>query len=214
MNNDPKAVIAGVLSVSDDYINNCGAIFDYLMSLDIGQRPELFEYLCNIWGTIECRHEERMPEKEISQQELSELQHEYEPMVSGKLKNLIRRNVPEKDFYHELWSYIESDLAFPTRKSKIYAVFSIANDTQIPYFRLEGGLKMAQGDFRELQRELRHNRQRLIFILTRDFSQKTERAWHLLKELDTYEDEAHRTVLLTMIIEHFTRLLERSNKDD
>ena len=133
--------------------------------------------------------------------ELQKLAMNCGQMVSGILDNLVGRQPDAETFYAELWRRgIESDTNFADEKEKIYALFCFWSDGRTPYFQLEKGLYMSEEDYAETIKARENEIRKAGFILSRRFSQKTERSSLLMRVLDSCVTEEEKAVVLAQIL--------------
>lgn len=195
-----------ILSTTDnDGINVCYIVFNLICQSDKTDQPILFEYFCNIYGTIDSNEEKPVP-KEITSQELVILKNHLKDFVNGKLQSTINRDLEETLFYKNIWDFITDTINFSNNKEMAFALYWIVIDRKIPYFRLSGTLRMSNEEFSSAQDKLIRSIQKIRYILASDFDQKTEKAYHLLQELDLYnESPNHKAVLMARIISEFEK---------
>ena len=178
-----KGVLSFLETADGDTFDKCDILFQMISSIDFDLQCELFQYVCEIFGTIKSYGKETIPISTYSAQK-DRLEEQYGDIINSLIKTYSQENNEEQVFYHTLWSLIAESLLFNTDAKKIFALYYILIDKRIPYFKIDDSLlySMSNDRFAELLKQTAHEGQRIRFILKTDFSQKTEKAAVLLNE--------------------------------
>lgn len=135
----------------------------------------------------------------------------YGTLVDGFIDYLVTEYYPEDIFYQHLWDFIHNRTFFHNEQESMIAFILIFMNPLIPYFYLPIGIQMENEEFRECLKKLEHQQDKLLFILRRNYSQKTERASVLLSVLDELTDEKEKAVLLARLLDW---VVEDKKKDE
>lgn len=161
---------------------------------------------CEAFGYF-CEHSYLADSKEgveveahFTASQIQTLQKEFDSLLDGILNKLLSKHLGKTDFYRELWKNIESDVLFEEQDQKIYALYRIWVDGRIPYFQIDSGLKMSNGEFQESIKAAEDLIREITFILNCKFEQKTERSSVLIDVLNRCKDDKERAVVLAYII--------------
>lgn len=194
-----KENIAGVLQkVSGDRADISYMIYDQIINSP-GFEPEALQYFYEYAEDIQTAKEE--PAEEVySAADKYQLSSAYGKMIDGALEALLRRNLPCRDFYAELWNFVEHSTILTEKKQKAFALYYIWIDVRTPYFELQPGLKMDNEMYQEIVKKLKPLLRKARFILFTPMEQKTERTSRILQLLDELEDDKERAVLMAQIL--------------
>lgn len=116
------------------------------------------------------------------------------------LGNLIKANLEVSEFYLSLWEAINGKAFFATDLDTVCAIIYLCNSSRIPYYKLDDGLKMENDDFSRIAKDNFEYLQKMIFILSAGYEQRTEIASLLLKVLDEVNDYNTKVVLFANLI--------------
>ena len=120
--------------------------------------------------------------------------------TSTILGNLIKANLEESEFYLSLWEAINGKAFFATDLDTVCAIIYLCNSSRIPYYKLDDGLKMENDEFSKIANDSFEYLQKMIFILSVGYEQRTEFASLLLKVLDEVNDYKTKVVLFANLI--------------
>lgn len=146
----------------------------------------------------------------ISKEEERKYMLRYGNLVDTHMEDLQKQNLPEKEFYTQLWTFICESPILPNEKARIFALFNCAIDKRLPYFMIdrENVLSMDNEEYQEVCKQLGDNLfSKLEYILHADFEQKTEQASLVVQMLDNITDYNQRCVFVSRIISHYMREL-------
>lgn len=183
LENSKKAILNFLQNVDGQPFDICDVLFKMISASDPTQQDELFQYICELFGTIKSNEKTPAPISEYNAQK-DRLEEQYGDIVNSIIKTFGQQNSEEKVFYHSLWSIINESLLFDTDAKKIFALYFVLIDKRIPYFKIDDALlySMSNEHFSELIQKTAREGQKIRFILKADISQKTERAAILLNE--------------------------------
>ena len=116
------------------------------------------------------------------------------------LGNLIKANLEVSEFYLNLWKAISANAFFATDLDTVCAIIYLCNSSRIPYYKLDSGLKMENDEFAKIAKHNFEHLQKMIFILSAGYEQRTEIASLLLKVLDEVNDYNTKVVLFANLI--------------
>ncbi len=140
-------------------------------------------------------------EKYFLPAQIGDLREKCSGLVNETLGKLIKENLDENDFYCRLWEKgIQENTMLEEESQKIFALYYIWRDDRIPYFKLEEGMKMSNEDFREISLSRQEQIEKAIFIISNEFSQRTEKASLLNHVLEDCETEKEKAVLMAQIL--------------
>lgn len=192
-----KAQIDGILGLAGgEKINICYVILVLLDSLDEDVQPVALRYACESFGSSESS-EEHQTDDYISKNELKSLTLKYGSILNQLLEMAISEDLSEDEFYGKLWSIVNNPL-LSEFNARVFALYWYLIDKRIPYFNLGSGLKMSNEDYKAARRRLRFNSAKIRFIMSREFTQRTEQASLLLDEIDSHTG-VDRVILMTEI---------------
>lgn len=158
-------------------------LYQGLTQLDIQDQPEAFQYICELFGTVESSESFGIVTSAYRNKE-DILRSQYGSLVNSLIELYIKRNVEENDFYFGLWNNIMASGLFPQDEEKMFALYFILIDKRIPYFHLDPAslYSLSNERFKQIKSDNIKAIQKIRFILKANFSQKTERASALLAE--------------------------------
>lgn len=172
----------------------------YFMIKEAEDAGAALQYFLENADEIESSRAEEV-EKYFLPVQVGDLREKCEELVKGILGKLVKENMKEDEFYRQLWKKgIEENAFLEKEEEKIYALYCFWMDDRIPYFQLETGMKMTNEEFREITSQRQQEIKKAIFILSTDFSQRTERCSLLNRILESAESEEERAVILAQIL--------------
>lgn len=183
LENAKRGVMTFLQNVDGEKFDQCDILLKMIYSVDIKQQSELFQYVCEVFGTVKSYAREPVPISEYNSQK-EKLEEQYGDIVNSLIKTYGQQNSDEHIFYYTLWSLINESLIFDTEAKKVFALYFILIDKRIPYFKIDESLlySMSNDRFAELLQKTARERQKIRFILKADISQRSERAAILLNE--------------------------------
>ena len=195
---------------SGELIDCCLYFYNNIKKEEYDRQIECFQILCEEFGSVKS-NETVILKNVISKTELDILTDQYGEYINEILNSLLKKAYNEeyssRQFYHNLWAAFINGGIITSEKEFAFAIYYIIIDRKIPYFVLEQGLHMSNQVFENYMLENRDIIAKIRFILNHSFTQKTEEASLLVKELtklETFEDQviAMVAILSTLRDEH------------
>lgn len=193
-----KEIDAILTLTKGNTINISYALFKILNGVSTEEQPRLLQYIAEHFGQIESCDEIPI-DVFITGDELSALKSQYSKVVDSIFEMILQSRFSVGDFYSALNSQIIHNNLFKDEKSRAFALYWILIDRRIPYFQLDKGLKTSNEEWQAISRRLPIEKQRVSFIMASNFTQKSEEADLLLKEIDSKEEQ-ERVFLLSYIL--------------
>ena len=191
--------------------NLAAVCFQMIKSSPADEQPRMLEEFFVGYKSTPTTGDLKLP-KTISDEEERTYMMRYGKLVDTHMEELQKQNLPEKDFYTQLWAFICESPVLPNEKARIIALFDCAIDKRLPYFKLDRDcvLSMENEQYQEVCRQIGDDTfAKLDFILNGDFDQKTEQASLVVQMMDQMPDYTQRCVFVTRIIAHYKRELLR-----
>lgn len=167
------------------------------------QQVECFQVLCEEYGSVKS-NETVILEKAISKNELDILTDQYGEYVNQVLNSLLKKSYSERyssqQFYHNLWVAFVNSGIITSEKEYAFAIYYVIIDRKIPYFILEQGLQMDNQMFENYMIENRNVIAKLRFVLNHSFTQKTEEASLIVRELTKLETFEEQVIAMVAIL--------------
>lgn len=182
-----------------DLINKCYWLQDFIENLEGEAKIGAFIYAVKNVKRIDTS-EERDVDINIDTKLKRELHDKYEKLVDGIMNSLIASNLSENEYYQKLWDSIFKTPLFPDAFSKTYGLYSIIADGRTPYYQLGIGLKMSNEEYKTICEKIDSDLEKVDFILSVKFSQKTERASLLVNLLESQTSIKEKSILMARII--------------
>lgn len=206
-------------SYRGELIDCCLYIYNGIKEEPVAQQVECFQTLCEEYGSVKS-NETVVLERAITKSELDILTDQYGEYVNQVLNSLLKKSYSEsystRQFYHNLWAAFVNGGIVTLEKEYAFAIYYVIIDRKIPYFVLEQGMRMDNRTFENYMVGCRNVIAKLRFILNRDFTQKTEEASLIVRELtklDTFEEQVIAMVaVLSTLREEQKRLRKYLNR--
>ena len=200
-------------------INFALEILELILAQDTESQSLLFQYVCEIWGTIRSSKEIEVPEKvsSVAYENLKDLHGDIvnAALVSYTRKGLIK-NWDRHAFYTQLWTFVINNPMWDSLEEKAFVLYYIAVDIRSPYFNVGVGLRMSNDDYSNIQDEIFEDYREFRFISALEFDQKTEGASLIINLLERLDSKEKKAVLMSRIItyyeDRFNRLLNELKK--
>ncbi|OIP42382.1 MAG: hypothetical protein AUK47_04535 [Deltaproteobacteria bacterium CG2_30_63_29] len=137
-----------------------------------------------------------------------EYKAKYSRVVDAMLQMVLQDNPPENEFYERLWQIPNNSLFAVDDRARVFALFWILIDNNLPYFQIENdGLLIADDEIDEVDEKVALDVAKIRKILRhRGFNHVTEQADLLLRVIEKHETR-ERVVLLA----HLIALLQASS---
>lgn len=191
----------------------CYDIYNGLVSSKEEDRIELLSYACNNFGIQNSDGSFSPCSSGISQSQINDLRDQHGQTVDALLDSLLQKaiklNMPADAFYESIWNLVVQNPIFASEAERVFALYYILIDEQIPYFPISTGLEMDNLEFRSLIDECKESIQKTKFILAVDFPQKTMEASNLLDIILAQTDYKRQVVVMSRIV---TELRDQNRK--
>lgn len=207
------AKIYGALSTAkQNDVNLALQIYELIIAQEETAQSKIFQYVCEIWGTVNSSDEIDTPVK-VTTVEYEWLKMLHGEMVDAALVSYIRKGLSQKwsreVFYEHFWKFIRENVMWETPEEKAFAIYYIAIDARTPYFNVGIGLKMNDDDFSHIQDEIFDVYRQFLFINAMEFEQKTEKASLIVNLIDSLDSQEAKTVLMARIIDCYQKRIEK-----
>ena len=161
----------------------------------------VFEYTCITYKKRPDEGTIVLPEH-FTKEQIEELESVFGDVVDGLLNSNIKKCnlglIPESDFYCALWNAVCAN--FSQIEEKAFAFYYILIDKRIPYQFLGKPITMSNARFREVTEKNRDILNKITYISTSGYTQRTERASLLLNCLEQIDDYESKVVVLAHAI--------------
>lgn len=178
----------------------CFELYDMLKKENESEQIVYFQMLCEMVGTIDSdesiKIEVHYKPEEI--EKLKELYGKYiDETINSVRKKVVHNKLEVKNFYELLWNMVMKNSLLNSEKEKAFGLLWILADNGIPYYELGTPLSMENDEYREIIENNKESIERIKYILSIPFEQRTEVASLILQELVRCDDYKVQTVLLT-----------------
>jgi hypothetical protein len=182
-----------------DRLNLAYALLRLLLGAEGGIRGELLKHIAGRWDSISSSEELRLPTV-LSQVDLDDLAKQYGKLVDDLLDVFLNANPSVEQLYEQIAGLLANPL-LPDEPAQAFTLFWILQDRRIPYFQLDKGMRLSGDDWKDLAIKAQEPRRRIQFILASPsaFSQRSEEADLLLKELDKLEGPERVRAMGTLV---------------
>lgn len=166
------------------------ALYDMLKEEKETDKIQCFQLICenirNIDSDKSRKLESSFVEGEI--EKLKNLYGKYIDEVINSIRNkVIYQNLTVDEFYSLLWNMTFENAILTSDKEKAFALFWVLLDDGIPYYELGKPLSMDNDEYKEIFENNRKTIDRIRYILSYPFEQKTEIASLILQEIASKE---------------------------
>ena len=148
-------------------------------------------------------------EKKFSINELQQLDSIYAKYINELLTAMVNKahlsNWGVGKFYDNLWEKIITDILFENDKVKSFVLFKLAQNPLMPYMEIESPLSMDDEQFSDILEKNKEIIIKIRHILSLNFTQKTEVASLLLKEIQKNKSFKEQCVILAIALDDFTQ---------
>lgn len=134
-------------------------------------------------------------------EKLKELYGKYVDEVINAVRNkVVYDRLEGKDFYKLLWDTIMNNSMLTSDKEKAFGLLWVLADNGIPYFELGNPISMEDDEYKAIVEKNKESVDRIKYILSIPFEQRTEMASLVLEELLKHVDFKEQTVMLTQVM--------------
>lgn len=159
-----------------------------------------FQMICETVGTINSDKSKKI-EPYFESEEIEKLKMLYgkyiDEVIDAVRKKVVYDKLTIQEFYKLLWNMVMKNSMLNSEKEKAFGLLWILADNGIPYFELGAPLSMENDEYGEIVENHKESIDRIKYIFSIPFEQKTEVASLVLQELFKYDDYKVQTVLLT-----------------
>lgn len=199
-----KAKIYGAFAtVKRTDINFALEILELILAQDFKRQSSLFQYVCEIWGTIRSSEEIDVPER-VSNVAYENLKDLHGDIINTALDSYTRKglikNWDRPTFYAKLWPFVINNPMWDSIEEKAFTLYRIAVDFRSPYYNVGVGLRMSNDDYSNIMVGITEEFQEFRFISALEFDQKTERASLIMNLLERLDSKEKKIVLMSKII--------------
>ena len=138
----------------------------------------------------------------ITSQEAKEIHDLYYESLRKKVQKLVEMNDTKEVFYQNLWKNVFESAIAPDSDAKRAICLKILNEEipVLPYYQAKNLVQMTDEVYAQKLKKLTPQIQEMIFIINRNFSQKTEETsqlYRIIKELSEEDAAVYLAALLT-----------------
>ena len=194
-----KQRIKDILRTADGHKHDISRQIYSIIESAVGSEPELLQFFFEQSEMIES--DKSIPISHFSSpSERMKLEADFGSVINASLETIIKKRLPNRGFYKELWAYLSGDIVLGDRNSRIFALYCMWIDARTPYFELEPGVKFSHEKYCFICEKISHKIMRARFILHFPAEQRTEQASRLLNMIKTFEEDEEAIVFLSQVI--------------
>lgn len=186
-----------------ELIDCCLFLYESMEENTIEIQVDCFQTFCDNYRIITSNRTQKIQRK-IKQRDLDILTDTYgkyvDELLGSALKKAYSGGFSKIEFYDILWRSIINSGIVTKKEEFAFCIYYIVIDKKIPYYFLESGLKMENEEFSNYMDQCQLAISKVRFILNNNFSQKTEEASLLLKELQGLNTFEEQVVVMATII--------------
>lgn len=181
----------------------CFELYSMLKQESENEQIFYFQMLCEMVGTIES-NESRTLHKYFEKGDIGQLKEIYGKYVDETINAVRKKVICDKleieDFYRLLWNMVMKNSILNSDKEKAFGLLWILADNGIPYFEVGTPLSMENEEYGQIIDKNKKSIDRVKYILSIPFDQRTEVASLVLQEILKVEDYRVQTVILTQVM--------------
>ena len=188
-------------------------VYKFIATAPFEEQANLFKMACNCFSIDDSDHTLVVEDLGITKEKKNELKSNCGETINALLKNYlskaVSKNISEEDFYRGLWNNIVNNSLFQKEEEKWFATYYILIDSRIPFFEIQKGLEMSNEKFVALIKECKQDIQKIKFVMSYEFDQRTMEASNLLDIIlaqNTYEKKA---IILSVILRELRKQKDR-----
>lgn len=161
-------------------------------------RIQCFQLICENVGDIDSDKSKKIKpyfvEGEV--EKLKKLYGKYiDETINSVRKKVIYQKLTSNEFYSLLWNMIFENSMLISDKERAFGLLWILADDGIPYYELGKPLSMENDEYKKIIENNRKSVDRIMYILSIPFEQKTEVASMILQELENKEYKVQAVLL-------------------
>ena len=179
-------------------------VYIFIAVAPFEEQANLFKVACKCFAVDDSDYTLVVEDSGVTEEKKNELKSDCGETVNALLKNYLNKavskSISEEDFYSGLWHNIVNNSLFQKEEEKWFATYYILIDSRIPFFEVQKGLEMSNEGFGALIEECKKDIQKIKFIMSYEFEQKTMEASNILDVIlaqDTYEK---KTILISIVL--------------
>lgn len=179
--------------------NLCFELYQMLIKENDEDRLHYFQMICEKIEDIDSDESLEIAsyfeEGEIEQ--LKGIYGKYiDEVINAVRKKIDRQKLSVSDFYKTLWNTVFNDSMLTNEKEKAFGLLWIIADNGIPYYEIGTPISMENEDYKKIVDENKLSLERISYILSIPFEQRTEPSSLILQELNE-KDDITQAVLLS-----------------
>ncbi|WP_455938800.1 hypothetical protein [Gemella morbillorum] len=186
-----------------ELIDCCLFLYESFQEESIERQVECFQAFCDNFRVITSNKTQKIPRK-IKQRDLDILTDTYgkyvDELLGSALKKAYSSGFRKIELYDILWRSILNRGIITDSEEFAFCIYFVVIDKKIPYYYLDIGLKMENEEFSNFIDQCQLIISKVRFILSNNFSQKTEEASLLIKELQELDTFEEQTVVMATIL--------------
>lgn len=189
---------------SGQTIDICTDLYKLIIETEPDVRIQVFKTICENFGRIESDDSLEIPCGECSVSLLNHLTKTYGSLVDELLDSTLKKSIDlkytEDEFYKVVWDKVVNNSIFEDDSLRIFSMYYILIDPRIPYYSINKGVYMEDSEYSLIFESLRKSINKLNFILSFNFEQKTQEASNLLDLILEQKNYKTQVVLLSYAI--------------
>lgn len=178
----------------------CFELYQMLMKENEEDRLQFFQMICEQIEDIDS-DESLEIESYFEEGEIERLKEIYGKYIDEVINTVRKKNDSQKlsasNFYKTLWNTVFNDTMLTLEKEKVFGLLWILADNGIPYYEIGTPISMENEDYKKIVDENKLSVERISYILSIPFEQRTEPCSLILQELNE-KDEITQAVLLSL----------------
>lgn len=185
----------------------CFVLYSMLKKETEINRIQYFQLICENIGDIDSDESKKIKpyfvEGEV--EKLKKIYGKYiDETINSVRKKVIYQKLASKEFYSLLWNMVFENTMLTSDKERAFGLLWILADEGIPYYELGEPLSMEDDEYKEIIKNNRKSLDRIKYILSIPFEQKTEVTSMILQELENKEYKV-QVVLLSQALSVYSK---------
>ncbi len=211
--NELNAIIEENLS---SVVDVCGKLLEWIESRPEYTQLAYFECFLKEFDIVDLDIEDYDSFlSEIAQENADNGENNVRQLGYNVIRNLVKKNVPESEFYKELWRILHDETLIASEESKVFLFSQFWLDVRTPYFQLENGCTMDNEEFTKTIADMKNQLNKAYYILYAELPEKTQRTSLLMQVADEIPSERARAVFWAVVMdrEAFRQMCMRNYRD-
>ncbi len=171
---------------------------------------DCFQFICEKIGDIDS-DESRKIDTYFTENEIEDLKDLYgkyiDETINSVRKKVVSQKLQVKDFYHLLWQLVFQNSILISEKEKAFGLLWILADNGIPFYNVGEPLSMENDEYKSILENNKESIERIKYILSVPFEQRTEVASLILQELENKEYKVQSVLLSQALAMHSKKKL-------